>query len=266
MDAGNDFQGTLDPIVYLEKCFKSPEDRPLSRFALENLHKFFTTKHFPQEQSTKMLDYGCGPVIANVISAAAFDCEIILAEFTDSSREAIQQWLDHEPSSWNWSPYFNHVVQTLEGKDGEETLKREENLRKAIKGVVPCDITRDPPIAEGFEGPYNVVMSILCIENGCLTRDEYKAAVKRIASLIKPGGTLLLHSTVRNKEGQGYYHVGKTKYVQVALPLQFVLTTLKENGFADIEKNVFSNKECISTYNNASSDLETTVFITATKT
>ena len=46
-----------------------------------------------------MLDYGCGPVIANVISAAGIGSDIILAEYTEKSRQAIQQWLDSEPSA-----------------------------------------------------------------------------------------------------------------------------------------------------------------------
>ena len=96
-------------------------------------------------------------------------------------------------------------------------------------------------------------------------REEYKAAVKRISNLINTGGTLLLYSTVRNKEGLGYYHVGEAKYVQVALPLQFVLHTLEEVGFADIKKSVFSDMNGIASYNCQQSDLETTVFISATK-
>ena len=262
----NDFHATFDPTEYLEKCFKTPMERPVSRFALANLHDFFTTKSFPQGEQLQVLDYGCGPVIANVISAASvMDIEIVLAEYTERSRKAIQHWLDIKPSAWNWCPYFKHVVQTLEGKGEEETLRREAALRASIKAVVPCDITQDSPIAKEFEGPYDIVMSMLCIENGCLTREEYKLAVQKIAGLIKTGGTFLLHFTVRNKEGQGYYHVGENKYVQVALPLQFLLTTLEETGFTKITKNMFRDSESIGSYNNGQSDLETTVFIAAEK-
>jgi hypothetical protein len=106
---------------------------------------------------------------------------------------------------------------------------------------------------------------MLCIENGCLTRDDYRAAVRKIAGLIKIEGTLLLYSTVRNKDGLGYYHIGNTKYVQVALPLHFVETTLTEAGFVGITKNVFAEKESIVAYNAEGSDLETVAFIIATK-
>ena len=42
--------------------------------------------------------------------------------------------------------YIKHV-QDIEGKD-KEAIKREESLRKAIKGIIACDITKHPPIAE----------------------------------------------------------------------------------------------------------------------
>lgn len=67
---------------------------------------------------------------------------------------------------------------------------------KSHQGCRAMRITKDPPIAEGFEGPYDVIMSILCIENGCLTKDEYKAAVRRIVSLTKKGENFLLYTSV----------------------------------------------------------------------
>ena len=78
-----------------------------------------------------------------------------------------------------------------------------------MKAIIPCDITQDPPIGKGYEGPYDVGMSMIYIENGCLTRQEYKAAVKRMATLVKREGYLLIHSTVQNREEgddtPGYY-------------------------------------------------------------
>lgn len=69
-----------------------------------------------------------------------------------------------------------------------------------MKTIIPCNITQNPPIAKGYEGLYDVVMSMLCMENGCLTRQEYQAAVKRIATLIKRDGSLLLYTSIRNRK------------------------------------------------------------------
>ena len=262
----------VNPTFYLEIGF-TPQGpyRAIKEFPLAYLHRFFAQKHLISNggEPLRVLDYGCGPVVAYDISAAGLNVEIVLAEYGAKCRSALNEWLSHSPTAWDWSPYIKHVIQNVEGRNEKEAIEREESLRKAIKAVVACDITQDPPIAEGCEGPYDVIMSMLCIENGCLTQEEYKAAVKRIASLVKRGGNLLLYSSIRNREEHdqtpGYYYVGETKHIQVALPLKFVLKTLEENGFTVAETNILP-KEAAATFNSlGATDLETAAFITATK-
>ena len=262
----------LDPSAFLEACYKQQNIyKALKDFALVNVHNYFVQKHsISKGEPMKVLDYGCGPALAYDISAAGANAEIVLAEYGERCRNALQDWLNRSPSAWDWTPYMKHVVCDLEGKDEHEIERREESLQKAIKAIVSCDITQDPPIAKGYEGPYDVVMSMLCIENGCLTRQEYKAAVKRIATLVERGGNLLLYSSVRNNREEnddtpGYYYVGQKRHIQVALPLQFVQATLKENGFAVMETNNLPEKECDALHTCAITDLESTAFITTTK-
>ena len=262
----------VDPTVYLEICFKPQSaDRAIKEFPLAHIHRFFAQKQLTSSggEPVKVLDYGCGPVVAYDISAAGINAEIVLAEYGAKCRSALNEWIQHSPTAWDWLPYIKHVVQNIEGKDEREAIKREDSLRKAIKAVVACDISKDPPIAEGYEGPYDVVMSMLCIESGCLTRDDYRAAVKRIATLVKQGGNLLLYSTIRNREDNdqtpGYYTVGKQRHDEVALPLEFVLKTLQENGLTVNETNVLPEEIGAALYKPGLSDLESTAFIMTTK-
>ena len=55
-------------------------------------------------------------------------------------------WLDRDPNAPNWSPFFEYVVQELEGKSKEEAAKREEELHQVVKAVIPCDIHKDPQL------------------------------------------------------------------------------------------------------------------------
>ena len=66
-----------------------------------------------------------------------------------------------------------------------------------VKDVVPCDITRDQFIQEGYEGLYDIVTSSVCIEDATCSKTEAvcEQAVCKLAKLTKPGGILLLHST-----------------------------------------------------------------------
>ncbi len=183
-----------------------------------------------------MLDYGCGPAIAYVISAARVATEVIFAEYTEKNRKAVQQWLDKEPTSWNWMPFFEHVVVILEEKSPREAIEREERLRSITRAVVPCDITQDPPIVEGYGGPYDIVMCMLSIEAGCHTHDEYKLAVKRVYKLIKSGGYLLLYSTVRRDTSTlGWYNVGSEMFTEIPLSLEFVYAALKDANFLAVK-------------------------------
>ena len=230
-DKMNDYHNKFSPSAYLETRYsKSPGEYKFRAFVFQQLHSFFDSVTASGSTDFKVLDYGCGPAIANVISAARVATEVIFAEYTEKNRTEINHWIENDPSAWNWGPHFEYIVQTMEGKGAQETIEREKRLRSTIRAVVPCDITQDPPIAEGFEGPYDVVLTILSMEAGCSTLEEYKAAVKRVSKLIKPaGGVLLLYSPVRNDTSRlGSYTVGAETFNEISVPLEFVYTTLKD--------------------------------------
>ena len=87
--------------------------------------------------SLRVLDYGCGPVVQNSISAAARASEIV---FCEANRTAVEKWLKKDPAAFDRTPHFNYVVQTLEGKGEEHMTEREEKLRKVARGPVrPSD-------------------------------------------------------------------------------------------------------------------------------
>ena len=76
-------------------------------------------------------------------------------------------------------------MENLEGRSGEEAAKREEEFRKKIKAVVTCDLTKSRIIDEGYEGPYDIVTNILCVENVATNAEEYKMYYRKLASTCK---------------------------------------------------------------------------------
>lgn len=110
----------VDPITYLEMCFTQDDaNKSLKEFALENVHNSFVQKHSTSEgTSLKVLDYGCGPVVAFDISAAKQ-----AAEYGEKCRQALQDWLNHHSSAWDWTPYIEHVVCDLKKKDKNEAAQ-----------------------------------------------------------------------------------------------------------------------------------------------
>ena len=125
------------------------------------------------------------------------------------------------------------MVQDLEGKGEDEVVKRQDDLRKLVKGVVHCDATKDPPLAE--TGPYDIIVTSLCLIVASRTIEEYSQAVGRLTKLLKPGGKLII-ITVQARNGADHlsYTAGAQAFPSLALTVESLTTVLKENGYIDI--------------------------------
>ena len=217
------------------------------------LARFYTgTLSSVAPNSLRVLDYGCGPSLGLSISAASKASEIILADYSPRNREYVQKWLDKNPTLCDhWSPYFKHVVQTLEGGTEEAAVQRQDMLHDKIKAVLPCDLTQERFIPDGYgeKGSYDIVLSSLCIEACSKDLASYERGFEKLASLVKKGGYLLLCSTNRKGPGEGYYIINGTKYFDVSVNKDFLLKNFRENGLCIIEEDYFSvppNPEAVS--------------------
>ena len=230
-------------------------------FLLKNLINFYKAMKVTKSNNLKLLDYGCGPTITDKISAAPKVSEIYLAEYMEPFRDFIQKWLDKNSTAFDWSPSFKHVVQTLEGGTEEEAEGRQDEVRSKIKAVVSCDITKDQFIAEGFEGPYDIVQCSLCLENPCRDYDSYRGAIKKLASLLRSGGYFILYSSFHKKGDECFYIINGRKFFHLALDIDFILDTLKDNKFIVITLEQFDSPPSESDTHNESGF----VFISACK-
>ncbi len=228
-------------------------------FRLESFHKAFQTL----PPSLKVLDYGAGPAMLTVISAAGRASEVVLSDVAESNREALRKWLGRDPTAFNWSPFFDHVVQKLEGKSEEEAREREERVRQVVKDVVHCDIDKDPPITKGYEGSYDVVIDSGCLQAACTTTETYEKGITKLASLLKPGGTLMIFTTQREQNGS--YVVGSKTYKTLALTGQYVTEVVQEQGFLEVSLNLCSRQSTDATRDNRDFTTSGYIFVTAKK-
>ena len=238
----NDFKTNFDPQEYLESRWQTPGETEFRCFPYKILHEFFAEKKRALEPGAeyKVLDYGSGPVVAYVVSAATVATEIVFADISDKNRKAIQRWVDREESAWNWSPHIAYIIENIEGKSAEEAVERERQLRKVIRGVVPCDVmSQEQLICKGYEGPYDAVYCFNVLAGAATTVEEYKAAIKRVSSLIKKGGSLLLYAQVLNDTSKpGCYPVGSARFSTLPTTLNFILATAKEAGIGNVTTKI----------------------------
>ena len=250
----------FDPWAYLHSY---EEVNVWHRHSLSVLHEFYKSYGLPPV-GLKILEFGAGPVISYEISAALYASEIVLSEYTEKNREVLQMWLDQDPKAPNWKPFFEYVVQELEGKSKEEAAMRQEELRQIVKAIIPCDISKDSPIDPAYNGPYDVVISNLCLDTACTSLEEFARAVCKLAKYIKPGGKLLLQ-TVSGPADIVFYMVGKEMFFGLSINEEFLTTTLKKMGFSDIAIKCFSRDTPGLNIPTEQCDFQTAHFAIATK-
>ena len=233
------FDDSFDPLVYLD--FYCSEEREIHEFLLDRLHEFFSRI---EGSDLKLLDYGSGPTISHHISSTSKANEIILAEYAKPNRDFVEKWLV-DPSTYDWSLHFKRVVCKREKRPEQDIIKREYEVRSKIKAIVPCDITKETFIAKGFEGPYDIVVSFLCLENVAASTDEYQMYLERLLSLVSDNGYFILFKFTRERTCIGYYQFGGKKYRCLYVTDMFLFSILQSAGLTDISIQHLTEASCI---------------------
>ena len=258
---GEQYHDRFDTQAYLREKYTAPT-HVLSTFPLPHLYNFYQSLG---SECLRILEVGSGPAIAHVVSAAPYASEIVLAEYTESNRQAVRQWLDKDPTAYNWRPFIKDIVIDIEGGTEKDIAAREEKLRSSIKAVVPCDVNKDPLLPMEHTGKYDVVMSMLCLEAACQTRNDYVPALKRLAWHLECNGKLVLYHVERKNlsDQPARYPAGKNWFRDIRLSIEFIMESLKAAGFSDITR---VSKEMSSKEQNIHDDPKTLAVYTATYT
>ena len=201
---GEDYNSQFDTKAYLSDFFKAEDDKVElhSGFSLRSLHEFWFK--MAAKKNLRVLNFGGGPCIYDLISAAPYAQEIIFAEYSEKNRQEVEKWHQNSPDSHNWSAHFRFVTQTLEGKTSEEASIRESELRKKISHVLPCDIGWEDPVKwpstwSSQTAMFDVVTTFLCLE-ACVTSNEgYRHAIAKLKRYLKPGGYIVMFGVLEEK-------------------------------------------------------------------
>ena len=243
-------------VEYLSQVYDNVD--VYHEFTLEHLHSFFQA-YQPPVGGAKLLEFGGGPTISNLISAAPKCKEIIFGDYKEDNREHVNLWLKKDPSAFDWEPFFTHVVCTLEGGTDFDILKRKETLRSAIKAVMHCDIFQPEPVAD--KGPYDIVTSCLCLEYVCQSTEDYREGIAKLARLLKPGGTLLMQS---DENADAWTFAGRRMQAN-PISREVLIESLESAGFSHIVIDTLPYESLPADVLDTVSNITSTVFVTATK-
>ena len=233
---GEEYFTCFDCRAYLREYFSSTfgnaDEKGAQNFQMAQENNFYAKYNAKwDERNARMLEFGGGPVIKSLISAAPFVREIVFAAYSENERKEVELWKDNKQGAHDWSPFFQYIVNELERKEGEAVWQeREALLRSQIKAIIACDITQDYPLRIKQE-PFDIVSTSLCLEAACKSYDEYKKAVKKLGSLLKLGGFMIIAAVER----QTFYMVGGKRWFCLYLTLAQIREALELAGFVILE-------------------------------
>ena len=263
--SGISYVDEFDSKEYLYKYYAPSEEstnlNTYCKFYSQKLRKFYKKYNSKwNNQTAKLLEFAGGPSILSLISAAPYVGQITFSAYLESERKEIELWKHAKEGAHDWSAHFKYAVNELEQTSGDDAWrKREELLRKRISSIIACDIFCDNPLITNQE-QFDIVSTCWCLEVACTTYEQYKATVKKLVGLLKPGGFLLMYFDERSN----YYIIGKKKWFSLYLTLENVEKALTEAGTAIImaKRDPATMKDI---QNPLEDDLKASVFIVVQK-
>ncbi|XP_065425100.1 nicotinamide N-methyltransferase-like [Chrysemys picta bellii] len=216
----------FDPKEFLKAYYSfdstSSEKNDILMFLLRN---FFKTFILDGVKGNTLIRIGGMPSILELLSACESFTEIIVTQNTDRNCQELQKWLKKEPGAFNWTPLVKYACE-LEG-DRNKWAEKEEKLRRTVKQVLECDVTKFNPVTFASLPPADWLLICHCLEGICNDLSTYRAALKNVSSLLKPGGHLLLVTAMRSN----YYMIGQHKVPCLFLEKEVLEEAVKEAGY-----------------------------------
>ena len=78
----------------------------------------------------KLLDIGCGPSIANIISASKYCSHITMADYLTSNRNEVERFKNENDDGFEWQHYFQFVCDLEFNPNVEDIIQRTRNSIK----------------------------------------------------------------------------------------------------------------------------------------
>ncbi|NWI39073.1 NNMT methyltransferase, partial [Picathartes gymnocephalus] len=220
------YQQNFDPQEYLKEYYSvNSSQEGKNAFTMQNLrslHKMFSLDGL---RGKTLIDVGCGPTIYQLLSACEHFQEIIALDYTDQNRRELEKWLKNEAGAFDWEPVVKYVCE-LEG-DREKWAEKQEKLRKKVKQVLKCDVTKANPTGPVSLPPADCIVSTLCLEAACKDLATFRSALRNISTLLKPGGHLVMLTVL----GETYYIFNKKVFSCLCLQKHEVEEAVVAAGF-----------------------------------
>ncbi|KAJ7426871.1 Nicotinamide N-methyltransferase [Willisornis vidua] len=256
------YQQNFNPQAYLEEYYSMSEGKEWANvFLMQNLRSLHKMFSLDEVRGGTLIDVGCGPTIYQLLSACERFQEIIALDYTDQNRQELEKWLRNEEGAFDWVPVVKYVCE-LEGDRlvsyplpptmlavqlqaqmlnnhrtficlfvhflaREKWAEKQEKVRKKVKQVLKCDVTKANPTGPVSLPPADCIVSTLCLEGACKDLPTFCSALRNIGTLVKPGGHLVMVTVL----GDTFYAFNKQVFSSLSLQKHEVEAAVEGAGF-----------------------------------
>ena len=209
--------------------FESDDLRIHTHWGLKCLHNFYEKYHVRWDNSSAtLLEFGAGPYIHTLISAAPYVGKIYHTDYLEECRQEALLWMKNDPKAYDWTPYFKYIVNTLEGKSGTDAIaERKKLLRSKFQDSLFLDMKSNGQLFPSHPEPFDIVYTGFCIESVMMSLEEFKEVIKKIFGILKPNGFLVMLVN----QICTWFTVNDVKYPSLSIRIDEVLAILEEVGF-----------------------------------
>ncbi|MDZ4720585.1 MAG: guanitoxin biosynthesis pre-guanitoxin forming N-methyltransferase GntF [Roseiflexaceae bacterium] len=216
----------FDPKAYLIEYYSylGEENRALLHFLDAAYARIFTEK-----QTASVVEFGGGPTIYQLISAARYPVMIDFSDYLDENLGEVQQWLQDLPGQFCWDEFIHHVLD-LEGVSAKPLAfqQRKQHIREKVSQLFHCDAKKANPLESNDRSAYDIVSINFVLESITTEMQEWHALFDHVLPLVETHGYLLMCAIL----GATYYRVGDRFFPAVPITADILEAKLTQLGFS----------------------------------
>lgn len=219
---------------YSSFCPREYYEEYYSKLGAENafLLNFFHRAYEHTPSDSRLLEFGGGPTIYQLISAAMRIKEIVFADYLAVNRREVKLWIDQNKTALNWDTYLRYVLRLNSKEDDQINLGRlNETVTSKITEVIECDAYLPNVLGSRFDNKFDIVSSNFCLECIDGSEENFVTFIEKISGLIEKKGKLVL-TMLKNSYS---YQINEMEFPAFPINEDFIHSLLKRMDFSEIE-------------------------------
>ena len=202
------------------------------------LLEFFVKVFEDIKKNSVMLEFGGGPTIYQLISAAPKVRAIHFADYLENNLNEVKLWKDKSPLAFNWNKFFKRALLLEKNKriTMKQIISRENLVRRKITKFLYCDAFKKDPIDKKYRNYYDVLNINFVTESITDKKEVWGTLIENTCSMLKKGGILIMTAI----KGAKYYHVGRKTFPATNIEEEDIVEVLTRLGFEETKFILYS--------------------------